>query len=538
MTISRANRKHLLKNVVWWSAFCLILLTIGFHASMKLWLGPGYVGMRIEQTLSHFWSGPVLARDIEFNYDGVMFVQDVIFYDSAGTEVMKAGGVKLVLGNWPSLTAPARRIEVERLDVRLRLDDGKLVVPLKSEQNSDSEQSSLEYMSVKDITIGVESDGSNLVLDRLFAEIARDKGLYKLNIGNNDDSSRIQIDGTIDPNSQGAELKLKFVRTMERGQMGVLLSAMNVPERWSCEGKVDADLRIRGNLSQAESLWPEGVASFKDWTIYSKNSVVSRELGGELFVRKRLLNLEQVNGTLCSGQFKASFYTDLKQTGPIAYGGDILAADINLAELTALAETTKIFTKGTGLLNIQFAGDAGGIESIKADGSALIDNADLWRLSLIGELFKNIGIWEYQLGGMSDAEVVFRLSGPEITIERAHLSNRFSAIEAEPGGRIDLRSGQVDMLVVVMPLKNVDKLISSIPVVNWFANFKDKLIRLRLKGHWSDPASKLISKQPIQDLKDGTIGFIIDIAESGGQFTDKVKNKFGLGQADKKPTDE
>ncbi len=476
---------------------------------------------------------------VKFGYDGVMFIRDVIFCDKAGTEIMNAEDIKLVLGNWPSLTAPAKKIEVERLDVRLRLDEDGPIIPLHRELNSDAGPPSLEYMRVRHATISVESAESEIVLDRIFAEVAKAEELYSLNIGSNkDDSSRIQIDGTVDPNSREVEFNLKFVRTMERGQMEVLLSAMNAPARWSCEGKVDAYLRIRGNLSQAESLWPEGAVSFENWMILAGDSVVGRELSGELFVGKRHLDLKQVAGVLCSGRLKASFYADLKQPDPVSYGGDILAAEVNLPELTGLMEATKKFTRGNALLNLRFAGDTNGMESIKADGAAFIDNADLWRLPLIGGLFKYIGIWEYQVGGMSDAEVVFTLSGPKMTIVRGHLSNRFSAIEAEPGGSIDLQSGQVDMFVTVMPLKNVDKLINRIPVVNWFAHFKDKLIRLRLKGHWSDPANKLISKQPLKDLKDGTIGFIIDIAESGGQFTEKVLRQFGFGQTNKKPKDE
>jgi hypothetical protein len=148
----------------------------------------------------------------------------------------------------------------------------------------------------------------------------------------------------------------------------------------------------------------------------------------------------------------------------------------------------------------------------------------LWRFPLIGELFKTIGVWEYRLGGMSDAEVVFKLSGPQMIIKRGRLSNSFSAIEAEPGGRVNLQNRQIDMFVVAMPLKDLDKLIKKIPVVNWFARAKDKLIRLRLKGDWSQPANKLISKQPIKDVKEGTIEFFRAIIESGGQITDKIKS--------------
>lgn len=527
----RADIKNKLRHIFRWGAFCLVILAAGFHGLVKLWLGPAYVSMRVEQKVSDFWSGPVSAEGVEFNYDGVMYVGDVIFYDQAETEVVRAQGVKLVLGNWPSLSAPAKIIEVRHLDIRLRADVRPLI-PLRHRQGRFGEETALQRMSINNITVYAVSDGCELLLEDIFADITRDDGLYKLIVSGKKDPPQIRITGTIDPNSGQTQLNLKFARSMARKQAGVVLSAMNVPKRWRGEGKVDADLSIRGNLSRPESLWPEGKVSFEDWNIFTNDVIAGRELNGELRVSKRYLDLKQVTGIFCGGRLIASFYADLGKAKPFAYGGDILAADVNMAQLAELAQAEKKFTRGRLLLNLSFTGDANGLEGIKADGSAFIDNADLWRFPLIGGLFKQIGIWEYQVGGMSDAEVVFALSGPQMSIERAHLSNRFSAIEAEPGGKIDIKNGQVNLLVLVMPLKGVDKLVSRIPVVNWIANFKDKLLRLRLKGHWSDPPGKLISKQPVKDLKEATVGFIMDIVESGGQFTEKVKKRFGFSKAD------
>ncbi len=526
-----------MRNIVRWAVFCLVLLAAGLHAFVKLWLGPAYVGNQVKQTLAEYWSGPVGVEDVDFHYDGVMFVRDVIFYDREKTEVMRAEGIKLVLGNWPSLSAPAKIIEVQRLDVRLRLD-ARPILPIQRQPKTDTREASLQYMSVKDVTVRALSNGYKMLLGGVFAEVSREENIYKLNVRDNEDSARIRIAGTVDPNGGQVEFNLKFAQTLEREQMDVLLSVMNVPKRWGCRGKFDADMSVLGNFLEPESLWPEGIVSFDNWEVFASDIIYGRELSGRLLVSERHLALEQAAGVFCGGRLKASLYADIKQSGYFNYGGDVLARDVNMAQLTELMQGSKKFTRGRLLLNLRFAGDSNNVESINADGSALIDDADLWRFPLVGALFKAIGIWEYQVGGMSDAEVVFTLSGPQMSIRRGHLSNRFSAIEAEPGGKIDLRSGQVDMLVVVMPLKNVDKLVGSIPVVNWFAHFKDKLIRLRLKGHWSDPAGKLISKQPIKDLTEATVGFIIDVVESGGQFTDKVKNQLGFGRADKKPKDE
>ena len=59
-------------------------------------------------------------------------------------------------------------------------------------------------------------------------------------------------------------------------------------------------------------------------------------------------------------------------------------------------------------------------------------------------------------------------------------------------------------------------------MVKLFIGLSDKLTRLRVKGQWSDPASELIRKEPIKDVKDGVVDFFLDAARSGGQLTDSI----------------
>jgi hypothetical protein len=527
-TGSRAFRKIFSSPITKRIVLGLFVAAALLHILTKLWFGPAYVEMRVEQSILKSLSGPVRVGEIEFNYDGVMFIRDVSYYDSASREVMKASGIRLVLGNWPSLDAPAKRIEVERLDVRLRLEGAKPIIPLRQEKISQSRPSYLEYFVIKNATVIAEVNESQMAFDGFFAEVTKVEGIYQLNISRKKNDGRFQLEGTVNPENQQTDINLMFAQVFNREQMKVLLSKLSNQTAWGCAGKVSGNLSIRGNLSDAETLWPQGTVTFKDWTIFVNYNVIGREFGAELLVDKRHLNLERVAGVPFDGRLKGSFFADVNQSGPVVYEGNVLVKEVNLAELTETAETEKRFTRGTGLLNIRFTADTSGVKSIKAEGAAFFHDADLWRFPLIGELFKSIGIWEYRLAGMSDAEIVFRLSGPEMTIERGHLSNRFSAIEAEPGGKINLQNQQIDLYVVAAPLKTIDRIAAGIPIVKWFASFKNKLIRLRLKGQWSEPATRLIKKQPLKDIKEGTIDFIASVVDGGGQFTEKLLSGFGL----------
>ena len=65
-----------------------------------------------------------------------------------------------------------------------------------------------------------------------------------------------------------------------------------------------------------------------------------------------------------------------------------------------------------------------------------------------------------------------------------------------------------------------------LPFAELFGKLKDKLTRLKVKGKWSDPASKLVTKEPLADIKEATVGFIRDVVDSGGQITEKMRKPF------------
>ena len=84
----------------------------------------------------------------------------------------------------------------------------------------------------------------------------------------------------------------------------------------------------------------------------------------------------------------------------------------------------------------------------------------------------------------------------------------------------------MDFYVVAVPIKEVDDLIKRIPVAELFVNLKDKLSRLHVKGHWSEPAAKLITKELLKDLKEGTIDFLKGTVKTEGQLREGTVEKF------------
>jgi hypothetical protein len=534
--------KRPIKVILKWAGFCLIIGGIATHILIKLWLGPAYVSEQAKLALAEFWTGPVRVEKVDFHYNGVMHLRDIIFYDQAGAEVMKAGGIELTLGKWPSLTAPARRIEINRLDVRIRLHKGhdKFGIPIRFGESFNTEQSILEHFRIKELNVAVESNEASFALDRMFIEINKSTNNYALYVGSSNESGfQLRGKAILNTKSRDIEMNLKFAQQAPLDETKVLLSAIpGAPVKtWGCQGDIEANLGAEGNLSDISTLWPEGTITFNGWTILVNQKTAAKDVNGVLTVNKRRIELKQATGTLCKGQLGLSLVADINGSrhtsqgqAAIAYSGSIMAVDVNLAELTGLTETTKRLARGTGLMRLNFNGEAPYIKDLNGQGVIFVDEADLWRIPVIGELFKSMGVLEESFGEMSDAEVEFRLSGTKLIIERGRLSNGFSAIETEKGGTIDLSKGHLDIHVVAMPVKEIDRIINRAPVIRWFAHFKNKLVRLRLKGQWSEPANKLISKQPLKDIGEGTIGFFMDVLESGGHFAERAKQELGIGK--------
>jgi hypothetical protein len=516
-----------------WVIFCLVIGGIAAHILIKMWFGPAYVSQQTKLALAEFWTGPVRVEKVDFHYDGIMHLRDIIFYDRAGSEIMKAGGVELTLGKWPSLTAPAKKIEIDRLYVRLRLKKGidKLGLPIRFGKSFNAEKSILEHFKITQLDVIVESNETSFALGRMFIEINKSNDDYALYGGSSDKSGfHLRGKGLFNIKSNDIEMDLKFAQQVPPDEVKVLLSATGASSNWDCRGNIETNLGINGNLSDAETLWPEGTITFDNWTISVNRESAAEDVKGVLTVNKRRFELNGATGVLCKGKVELSVSADINKPNRIAYNGSVMAADVNLAELTELAGAVKKLNRGTGIMRLEFSGRTPDLNDLKGQGVIFIEEADLWRVPVIGDLFARIGVLEESFGEMSDAEIKFRLAGTKLIIEQGWLSSSFSAIDAEKGGTIDLRNGRLDMYVVAMPVKAIDRIINRAPVIDWFANFKNKLVRLRVKGQWSEPAKKLISKQPLRDIGEGTIGFFIDVLESGGHIAERAKQQLGIGK--------
>jgi len=90
-----------------------------------------------------------------------------------------------------------------------------------------------------------------------------------------------------------------------------------------------------------------------------------------------------------------------------------------------------------------------------------------------------------------------------------------------------LQTEQIDVRVMAVPLNQLETLLKRTPGVDVLTNLKGRLIRLHIRGQWSQPPNKLIAKEPVKDIADATVGFLQDVVRNGGQFGQNMLSKFG-----------
>lgn len=190
-----------------------------------------------------------------------------------------------------------------------------------------------------------------------------------------------------------------------------------------------------------------------------------------------------------------------------------------------------------------FAGHSTSLElaDLRGEGLIRLEGVGVSQAPVIPGIFEFLGLADAGLPNKCSLEAAFDLAGGWATIRRGRLANPVLALEAQKGGMIDLGTGAVDFYVVAAPFKDVRGLLPSLPPVgplgqltdevirtlDTFSTLTARLTRLHIKGHWSDPPEKLITKEPLEALQAGTVEFIRQAIESGGRLPTGTLKVFG-----------
>ncbi|MBW1822585.1 MAG: AsmA-like C-terminal domain-containing protein, partial [Deltaproteobacteria bacterium] len=233
-------------------------------------------------------------------------------------------------------------------------------------------------------------------------------------------------------------------------------------------------------------------------------------------------NLNNISGSVCDGNVEGALEIENLNSKIPDIAGWFRIEDVDLAMLAEKFDCPGKIKTGKATLDYSFNVNGKSLDAVLGRGFLTIDNADLLPMPLLTKVSKTIGLTDKEIQTTSDATAAFNSKGLELEIEQAYFTNQHEAIVIEPGGIIDLKNRSVDIHVTAIRLRLIGDFIRKVPVIRLFARLKDKLTRLRIEGQWSDPAAKLIKKEPVKDVEDGVISFFTDIADASGQLTEPI----------------
>lgn len=525
------DKKSCLRRLVWIvSSLILVMLVILIIATV--WLVPGVIRKEVERGLSRFCEGPVEIDIFKVNYSGRLYLEGIKFFDKAKRQWLYAEKVNATFANWPSFNPVITEVEINGLSLQVSVVDEKFILPLAhptQRSSGPNNRFDLSKLTIKEVAITItDAQGSENVYDNIMFSAIRSDSVYDILLSRliSESSETLLTEGTFNNQNLNFDISLEVKHQFSKTEMSLLFTAMNMREV-SAEGHLVADLTITGYLNDLLGIQSSGIVYFNECVLFINDKVLAKNLATVAKLDGHSLKIDKFSGLVCNGPVSGSLFIEAKQNQPMEFRGRFLAQRMSFVELTSiLGGHGREATKGSVTLNYNFTAKGSDLENLSGDGQILLDDADISVIPVIPFLFNAMGLAQLDTLKMSDAECTFSMAGPVVTITNAHIANPLAAIEAEPGGTINFQTGDLDMYVMAVPLRQIETLARRIPFADIVFNLKDRLTRFYIRGHWSSPPTELVTKTPIKDITEGTIGFLQDVVQNGGQFGQEMLKGF------------
>jgi hypothetical protein len=141
------------------------------------------------------------------------------------------------------------------------------------------------------------------------------------------------------------------------------------------------------------------------------------------------------------------------------------------------------------------------------------------RLGFLAKVFSVVNLTDLftaqplpQLGddgfAYSSLEIESRIKGNQLLIEKAVVKGKGLNLFGQ--GKIDLQSGQADLIIMVAPLKSIDAIVTNLPLIGTVAGGKDQAllsIPVGLKGDLRDPSVTIL---PPEAIGEGIVNLIVN----------------------------
>jgi len=320
---------------------------------------------------------------------------------------------------------------------------------------------------------------------------------------------------------------MKHAVTQE--EAAAVLAALNVPFFCKAEGKIDMKVGLRGGLAAPPAIRPSGTIALADWSVSSPHGLLVKGLRGEVRFDGRAPAgaVAKVSAHSCNGQVKAALNVNAASDGTFWYRCRVDAEKVSFDELPKVLSGVQRVRKGTLEFTYVISGHTGAPEGPAAKGYVYLVDADLADVPLLTALFRLMGLMQLDALQATGLEATLTMKGLVATVSQARLANAVAAVDVEPGGQVDIGTHHLDLYAIAVPVKQMQDFLGSIPLVSLVVRLKDKLTRVHIRGDWDAPPASLISKEPLNDIAEGTVDFLRGAASTGGHLGKTLFKTFG-----------
>ena len=297
----------------------------------------------------------------------------------------------------------------------------------------------------------------------------------------------------------------------------------------SAQGNCRVNLRIDGRLGDANSLIPTGEVLLNGWTARGGTASRLENINARLVLGESIVNLKVTQANAFGGKASGSIGFPLgreQEHAPAALAGELGLSGVSLSELSEEFFPQQKINQGTLDAKGNFSFLAGDWDTLRSGGLVQLTDANLINLPVVPQVYDVLGLLSGQNLSMTDVAGVIEMAGPEVTVIRGELTNPLAAVEVERDGKVNLRTQEVDLYVTAVPLRRLKGLLLNVPLSNLLVDFHDRLIRLHVKGKWTDPPARLIRKEPLKDVSQAALDFFRQAANTGGNLPQHILRSF------------
>ncbi len=482
---------------------------------------PVVIRARMESEIADVWKGPVRVEGVRMGYGGELKVRQIELGDKAGRGWVDVQGLKVGLENWPSLSPEVRAVDVNGLYIELYFAEGKMAMPLEMPERKKAAERK-EGMHIPDINIADSSltlsseGGAKVVYDKMRLTIAEADGVANVSFlkERTGTGEELSLKGTINKETGDADIVLKLAHRITEEETAIVLGVLAPKGGWRGSGELNADCRIQGAIVARHNMTMEGQAAISGGSVSNATGEFARDINARADIKGQRVDVRELSATVAGGKLTGTLFADHVLAYPIDYGGDVRAENIDIPKLAAALGSTSKVTKGTAGGQFAFTGTSKSIDDLNGNLGVNLHGAELTVLPAVALVFKTIGLARFDPSAATDAEGKFKVNGAALTVEDAQVSSTLGAIKAEPGGTYNVQTKDIDAYAVAVPLEQVQEAIERVPVGDILMKFKDRLVRVHLKGNLNEP-DKLVSSEPLKGIGEGAGDVLRGATEAG-----------------------